>query len=272
MSLSNSTYKRRRSILFPAGIIAAFLVALFIASSANISVAEANGAPPACQDDNGDPVEPLPFPGAWAIILNFNHTPSPTHTTACWAIRDNTSAMNVTYTTGILCQVRNNVNNVKVGNGEANFDGNFHITCPRRGSVPNPTAVYDTFYVHAVAEFPETAGYYPLVRHSNVSVRAHLKAPVANEAWKATMISRYGDIVFSDTQDVPRLTEINHRINSTVFSGTGSHLINSQQQNSQTTVDPFTFDFTELIFIGGGDNPWTLSEMVIDPPGFCMNC
>lgn len=245
---------------------------LFLISCSNPNEAQANNVPTACLKDDGTPAEPLPFPGAWAIVLNFNHSPSTTHTEVCWAERDDDQAMAINYTDGIQCQVRNNVNNVAVGNGEAAFDGDFHITCPRRSSGPTGNSQYNTFYVHAVASFPEQAGYYPLVRHSDVAVRALLQNPGGSGNWTATMLSRYDNTVFSDTESVSTLVGVNHRINSRVIGGTGTHYVNQQLLNSQTAVPPFDFDLNELIFIGGGVNPWTLSEMVIDPPGWCNNC
>ncbi|MEM8862540.1 MAG: hypothetical protein AAGD96_29885, partial [Chloroflexota bacterium] len=241
-------------------LFGSFLLLASVFSFIHTPTIEANSVPTACLKDSGEPAEPLPFPGAWAIILNFNHDPSATHTDVCWAVRDDDEAMAITYTDGIRCQIRNNVNQELVGGGEANFDGNFHITCPRRAGGPGGNNQYDSFYVHAVASFPETAGYYPLVRHSDISVRTHLKAPVGNGDWKATMLSQYGNTVFSDTENVSMLSGVNHRINSRVIGGSGTHYVNHQLLASQTNVDPFEFDLNEIMFIGGGDNPWTLSE------------
>ena len=252
--------------------ILSLLIGLIISATISPPVA-ANSIPAACLHDDGDPVEPLPYPGAWAIILNFNHAPSTTETEACWAERTNNPANPIEYTTGMRCLVRQNTKAVSVGNGSADFDGNFHITCPRRHNALNPGTVYDTFYVRAVAEFDAIEAIYPLVTHSNVAVKTGFKGPNSAGEWTARLVSRYGVKSYEDSEQVMMAAGVPHTLISAVANGSGTHIVNQSVFDTPQAIDPFEFDYTELIFIGGGRIPWTLHEIVIDPPGLCQsNC
>ena len=233
---------------------------------------EANKIPAACLLDSGDPAEPLQYPGAWAIVLNFNHEPSATHTQVCWAIRDETPEMEITYIDGLRCQVRKNVNDVMVGDGQADFDGHFHIACPRRDPEIETVRRYDTFYVHAEAMFPEADADYPLVRHRNLAVRTRFEGPDSDGNWETTVRSRFGDQVLEETNLISEFPNRRRNYNSFLFEGKASHLVDREIIGPGISLDTFEFDFAELMFIGGGENSWTLYEMVIDPPGHCGDC
>lgn len=231
------------------------------------TITEAQEVHPACLDDGGNPVEPLRGEGAWAIILNFNHPKSTQETVACWAVVETMDPVKtVAYTPGIRCQIINNVNNVKVGAGKAPFDGNFHIRCPRRDFDPDPNALYDTFYVHTKAQFPEVESSYTLIKHRDVEVRAGFAREAGSSNWRATLVSRYGGTSFADSETVSMVP--GHRIgfSSTILNGEGTHHINRDLVESRRPVANFSFDFSEPILIGGGGTSWTLYNLILDPP------
>lgn len=222
--------------------------------------------PWACRDDHGNPVRPLDGAGAWAIILNFNHPKSTTETLGCWAIRDDVDPTQITYQAGIRCQLINNVGNVEVGLGKAEFDGNFQIVCPRRVFNQRPNHAYSMFYVHAKAHFPQEEGSYTLIEHNDVEVAAQFSEDRESGQWHAKLTSRYGAITFEDTEQVDMIPEHRFGLQSTVIDGIGSHHINRDIIETQRKVAPFTFDFSHRIHIGGQGEKWTLYNLVLDPP------
>lgn len=273
---------KSRRIISALGLTLAIITAFLFIPSGFEPVAEATGhslTPGAgCLNDNGVPVEPLEFAGAWAIILNFNHGLSSKTTTACWAVRDNSPNMTTWYIDNIQCQLINNVNGAEAGNGKVEFDGDFHIACPKRGVSPSSSQLYNQFYVHTIAEFPTQAGTYPLVWHPDLSVSTQLVGPLTDGSWQASINSRYGSpnsqagsTSFSDSEFVSSIAGVPLGYNSRVRNGIGTHYI-TQELNTQAVVSDFEFDFTNHIRIGGGANPWTLHEIIIDPPGLCSNC
>ncbi|MEM7798782.1 MAG: hypothetical protein AAF633_06315 [Chloroflexota bacterium] len=221
----------------------------------------------ACIRDNGDPVEPLPFARAWSVLLTFDHAPSSTHTEACWAIRDQN--LNIWYRAGIQCDLINNVNNAQVGLSSATFDGHFHIECPKR-SVTS-LMHYNAFFVHVNASIPQANGYYPVVSHPDFHV--HLKRnQTSSGGWVGSIHSTIGGVAFEHHNEASSLLTGPTAFNAVVRNGIAYHQI-EQSTSKTTSINPFTVDMTQGIEIGGGDAPWTIYELIIDPPEMCAaNC
>ena len=220
---------------------------------------------PGCIKENNNPVEPLRFPDAWALMLNFEHAGSTQSTTACWAVRD--KHLNIWYQAGIVCDVVNNTNNVLVGNGSADFDGNFHIQCPPRAGTNY--ARYNSFYVQVNAEIPLQSGTFPFVTHPDFQVSLD-RSQDANGDWHGVIESAMGSTSFDAFHKDATLPTTAMLFNSVVHSGEAYHTIDGQASD-RIKINPFQVDMTTGIEIGGGSEPWTLREIIIDPPAFCQS-
>lgn len=223
--------------------------------------------PLACLDDHGNPVEPLDGEGTWAVILNFNHPASTQWTRVCWAVVVSMEPeKTVQYDASFQCRIVNNINKVEIGNGQAPFDGNFRIRCPRRRPNIVPSQ-YDTFIVHAKARFPQRAGSYQIFRHRDIQVDASFE-PVdqSEEEWLATLTSTYNNSTFTDSEVVDMVPEHRFGLQSTVLDREATHHINRHITEKRREIERFTFDYTEPFVIGAPGDVWTLFNMIIDPP------
>lgn len=268
--MSTLIYTRQSRLILAVGLTLLLISLLLALPAGPVGVAESAPLPPSttpypgCIRDNGSPVVPLNFPNAWSVMLSFNHPGSDQATPACWAIRDKN--LTVWYQAGIMCQLINNVGGVKVGNGVANFDGNFHIQCPP-GQNKN-LALYNSFYVHADVELPLQDGFFPLVDHPDFYV--HVKRspdPVSGE-WHGSIHTVMGGMPFEAYNSGTTLPTGPMAFNSVVNRGEAYHFIDGSA-SKRVPISPFSVDMLTGIKIGGGDIPWTLSEIIIDPPEFC---
>ena len=136
--------------------------------------------PVECLADNGRAVEPRPdLSDAWLLLLNFNHVPSVDTTLGCIVTR--TGGKQIDYTL-IECRLNNNLKQMTVGGGAANFDGYFWIEC-----TPPTQELIDqaTFDVTANAQFARP-GNYTLMNHVDAAVSATVDVD-----WHIGLASRY---------------------------------------------------------------------------------
>ncbi|MCE7986122.1 MAG: hypothetical protein DYG89_33510 [Caldilinea sp. CFX5] len=246
--------------------IARWLVILLLAAllllPAGTPVALAQSVPAPCLNDAGQPVLPAEIMGAWALILNFNHAPSTTTTIACMVMTSAVQPQKISHTF-VTCTIVNNSSNVQVGGGVAPFDGQFTITCPNGPPVPGYGPLYNAFVIHGRAQFPTltTTASFKLVEHP------HAEFTVAvNTSGNATLTSRYGPYTYKTADSITNVTTAPVFFASVVANGQGRHQVAQNNSYFTTPVDQFPFNFSQPITIGRSQQPWTLHELVIDPP------
>jgi hypothetical protein len=198
--------------------------------------------------------------GAWLLVLNFNHAPSATTTTGCLVMTTSVNPQQVSRTL-VACQIFGNAGNVPVGNSMAPFDGNFSINCP---GVAQGKQTLEHFSIWGRANFPNASATYPIVQHQDVGLNAGL-----NAGWNILFNSRYGASTFASGDPVTNVKGQVVTFLSAVSSLTGSHNLNGKDLPPRTTIAPFDYHFDQPITIGAPGQPWTLYEVIVDPPGSC---
>lgn len=251
-----------------AAVVRIALAALLLATSilllpGSATAALAQGVPNACKTDAGKVVVPSPAAGigAWLLLLNFNHAPSATTTTGCMVVTTGLNPHQVSRTL-VACQIVNNAGSVQVGSGAAPFDGNFSISCP--GVTGQGKQTLENFTVWGRGNFGKPNAAYPIVQHADVNVTATISAD-----WHALFASRYGGSTFASGDGVTNLKGQDVAFMSAVSSLLGSHSLNANQLVPRTTIAPFEYHFDQAITIGAAGQPWTLYEVIVDPPGGC---
>ncbi len=239
-----------------------WLLALLILAMAppfGAATAYAQGAPPACRDDQGNAVLPSSLVGGWVLVLNFNHPKQTVNTVACRVTATGVNPLQVSYTI-FNCPLRDNVNSVKVGAGQAPFDGKFWIECAGGPIVPGQGPTYDTFYVFGEATFGASGATYTLMQHEDAEVNADVDAN-----WHVKMRSRYGATTFEHEDGVTNVNGMKVSLQSQV-AGSGTHFINGTQLLPAATVPAFPYNYNKPIRIGNPGQSWTLYQLIIDPP------
>ena len=226
------------------------------------TVVLAQGVPAACLKDNGQPVQVAPVIGAWALALNFNHVPSLTSTVGCQITTIALNPQRVSYTS-VTCTINNNINNIAVGGGAAPFDGTFWVTCPNGPPVPGYGPLYDGFTIYGRAQFPSLTApaSFKIMEHPDVSLTAKVNA---NAQIKLT--SRYGAYSYDVTDTSTNVVVAPIYFASAVGAGIGRHQIEATIFPFTTPVDQFPFSFASPLIFGKAQAPWTLMELVVDPP------
>lgn len=231
------------------------------------SVAFAQSVPAPCLNDAGQPVRPPQVIGAWALGLNFNHAPSASTTIGCRIMTTALQPQKVSYTL-VTCQVSNNSRGVLVGGGAAPLDGNFWITCPNGPSIPGYGPLYDGFAVYGRAQFPvvATPATFTFVQHQDVMFTAEVSMSSAvGGNTRIKLSSRYGSYTYQTT-DTSTTGAGPFFIASAVGASNGFHQVEQNMTPFSTPVDQFPFAFSQPIQIGQSGKPWTLYEIVVDPP------
>ena len=223
----------------------------------------AQGVPDACKNDAGRAVIPNAGAGvgAWLLVLNFNHAASKTTTTGCMVMTTGLNPQQVSRTF-IACQIVNNVGKVQVGNGSAPFDGNFSIVCP--GVLQQGKKTLENFTVLGRGNFGKPNATYSIAQNADINVSAAISPD-----WHVLFTSRYGGSTFSSGDGSANLLGQDVAFASTVNSLLGSHSLNASQLAPRTTIAPFEYHFDQPTTIGAVGQPWTLYEIIIDPPGGC---
>jgi len=247
--------------------LAVMLMAALLPIPVGTSVAHAQSVPPACLNDAGQPVRPAPVLGAWALALNFNHALSASDTVGCRILTIALQPQKVSYTL-VTCQLSNNSRGVQVGAGAAPLDGNFWITCPNGPPVPGYGPLYDGFAVYGRAQFPAlaTPASFTFVQHQDVVFTAEVSTSASvtgNTRIKLT--SRYGPYTYATT-DTSTTGVGPFFLASSVGARAGRHQVEQNVTPFTTPVDQFPFTFSQPILIGQSGKPWTLYELVVDPP------
>jgi hypothetical protein len=102
------------------------------------------------------------------------------------------------------------------------------------------------------------------MEHPNATIRA-----TVDEDWHVGLDSRYGESSFVNVDTQTNVQGRTVALMSTVDDGTGSHIVNGISLTPSARVDPFDFDSSQSIVIGGAGEVWTLHEAFIDPAGHC---
>lgn len=260
-------------------LIVAVLPFLGISSIADRVGAIPPVVPDACLNEAGNPVIPrVPVQGAKALVLNFNHAPSPFQTEACLATLypivdpeeyDGVIVNDVGYEI-VYCPIVGNVGLLDVGDDLARFDGNFHIECD--SDLLRPEVTINKFYVYAKALFHNTGPkYYKLASHPNFEVRANV-----DNNWHVKLSSRYGSnaLYFAHKDTTTNVQNTVARLYSQL-RGTygsedadGSHVINGKLMPPPADIGPFDLDDTAPIVIGqsSAGHAWDMDIIIIDPP------
>lgn len=247
--------------------IARWLVILLLATllplpaGTPVALAQQN-IPAACRNDNGQPILTAPIIGAWALALNFNHAPSTSSTIGCRIMTVALSPHQAMYDL-VTCTIHNNSSGIQVGNGTAPFDGKFWITCPNGPPVPGYGPSYDGFAIYGRAQFPTltAAAAFKIVEHQDVELTA-----TVNPNAHVRLNSRYGAFSYESTDSTTNVVAAPVFFGSFVTSGLGRHQVEQNIFNYITPVEKFPFTFTQPLTIGRAQKPWTLHELVIDPP------
>lgn len=247
--------------------LAALWIAMLLPTAAGTPIAHAQNVPAACLNDAGQPVRPAPVIGAWALGLNFNHAPSASTTIGCQIMTIALQPQKVAYAL-VTCQVSNNSRGVQVGAGTAPLDGNFWITCPNGPPVPGYGPLYDGFAVYGRAQFPvlATPASFTFVQHQDVTFTADVSTSASvtgNTRIKLT--SRYGPYTYQ-TVDTSTTGVGPFFLASAVGASAGRHQVEQNVTPFTTPVDQFPFTFSQPLLIGQSGKPWTLYELVVDPP------
>ena len=150
---------------------------------------------------------------------------------------------------------------MQVGNGIAPFDGRFSVSCP---GVPQGKQTLQNFTVWGRANFANANTSYSIVEHPDVALSATL-----NAGWRVTFDSRYGSSEFSSGDPATNLYGQTVSFTSAVSGLASSHSLNGSRLAPLATVSPFEFNYDQPITIGAPGQVWTLSEVIIDPPGGC---
>lgn len=265
--LHQSTAQRTFNRLLRAGILFVILLATLFPPF-GIPVAQAQAVPSACLNDAGQAVRPNPayldpgWSGAWVLILNFNHAPSASQTVGCVGMISKANPSQVTYRL-IQCPLLNNVNQVTVGDGAANFDGNLWVQCP---GITQNKYFHSSFGVWGRASFPVAKTTYALLSHPDVAVGADVDA-----TWRITLRSRYGSTNFSNLASQSNVSGRIVRFKSEVDQGDGAHYINGNDLMPHAMTPGFSFDESQPLTIGAAGQTLTLYEILVDPPGRCCS-
>jgi len=242
--------------------LAALLLVCVLPLPLGTTVAYAQNVPAACRNDNGQPVQPPMVVGAWALALNFNHVPSTSSTIGCRIMTVALSPQQIFYEL-VTCTISNNTGNVQVGGGTAPFDGNFVITCPNGPPVPGYGPLYDGFAIYGRAQFPalNNTAAFKIVEHQDVTLTAEVNANA-----RIRLTSRYGPASYQSTDTTTDVVAAPVYFGSFVGAGNGRHEVGPNVFNYGIPVDKFPFTFSQPFIIGRAQKPWTLHELVIDPP------
>lgn len=211
--------------------------------------------PAECLDDQGRSLVPGQ-PGAWLLVLNFNHKLNAEYTTGC-LITLGVGNPQPTYQL-VKCPLFNNSQQAQVGAGSANFDGKFWIECP---TVPTLSAL-TKFNMQAHARFAQP-GLYTIVDHPNVAMRATIDVD-----WRITLESRYGVDMFRHTDPTTVAHQRDLLLLSDLHQKHGTHAVNGTYLSPQVPVNAFDFKAKPLRISGAGQY-WSISELLIDPAGVC---
>lgn len=247
-----------------------WLILIFVAAllplppdgSLGSAVVFAQNVPAACLNDIGQPVRTAPVIGAWALALNFNHAPSATTTIGCRIMTVALNPPQATYTL-LNCPLSNNTAGVQVGGGAAPFDGTFWVTCPNGPPVPGYGPLYDSFAIYGRAQFATltTPANFKIMEHPDVSLTARVDA---NARIKLT--SRYGSYSYESTDASTNVVAAPIFFGSFLAAGAGRHQVEGNSLLFTTPVTQFPFAFSPPIIFGKAQKPWTLFEIVVDPP------
>lgn len=242
-----------------ASLLIACLLPLPVATP--VALAQQN-VPAACRNDNGQPILTAPVIGAWALALNFNHAPSTSTTVACRIMTVALSPQQANYEL-VTCTISNNTSNVSVGGGTAPFDGKFWITCPNGPPVPGYGPLYDGFAIYGRAQFPSLTSMaaFQIVEHQDVALTAEVNANA-----RIRLTSRYGSFTYQSTDSTTNVVAAPVFFGSFASSGLGRHQVEQNVFSYTTPVEKFPFTFSQPLTIGRAQQPWTLHELVIDPP------
>jgi hypothetical protein len=245
-----------------ATLAAVLLAAGTLLLPANAGAVMAQGVPNACRNDAGVAVVPRASAGvgAWLLILNFNHAPSAAATAGCLVMTTAVNPQQVSRTL-VPCQIANNVGGAQVGNGAAPFDGNFSVVCP---GVNQGKQTLENFSIWGRAIFANAGATYPIVQHQDVAFNTSVSA-----GWNVLFNSRYGASTFASGDPVTNISGQVVNFLSNVAALTGSHSLNNAQLAPRTTIAPFEYHFAQPLTIGAPGLPWTLLEVIVDPPGNC---
>lgn len=242
--------------------LAIMVIAALLPTAPDHRVALAQNVPAPCLNDAGQPVRPAAVVGAWALALNFNHPPSATVTLGCRITTVSINPQQLTYDP-INCSLVNNGNGVQVGGGAAPFDGIFWLTCPNGPAVPGYGPMYNSFAIYGRAQFPSltTGANFTIMEHPDVSLNARVN-PSAN----IKLTSKYGPYSYETTDTATNVTAAPFFFGAFVYAGNGQHRVASNTSPFATQVDQFPFSPAPPISFGRAQQPWTLLEIVVDPP------
>lgn len=234
------------------------LTVVLLPSSASVSLAQ--GVHPSCLNDAGLAVTPKAGVGAWLFILNFNHAPNATNTLGC-LVETTAVSPQVVKRTLVQCAIVNNVAGVQVGSGVSPFDGNYTVNCP---GLSQGKQKLKNFMIWGHAAFANSSAHYPIVTHADVEFSADL-----DKFWHVNFSSRYGGSSFSSGHPTANLSGKIVEFTSEMNKLTGAHWLENVKLSPTPTLSGFDYHNDQPIIIGAAGSVWTLSEIIIDPPGGC---
>lgn len=242
--------------------MASLIVLTMLLLPSNASTGFAQNIHPACLNDAGVAVIPRAGAGVggWLFILNFNHSLSASNTLGCLVETTGTNPQTVKRTLH-QCAIINNADGIQVGSGVSSFDGKFSIQC---AGFTKGKQKLKTFSIWGRAEFMNKNVSYSILQHTDVEFIAAL-----NNSWHVNFTSRYGSDIFSSGHPNADLMGKEVEFMSELRGGDGSHWLDRVQLNPITKVNSFDYHNSQPITIGAGGSVWTLSELIIDPPGGC---
>lgn len=214
----------------------------------------------ACALDKGSPG--LFTDKGWAVILNFNHTPSSNSTVACLMfVQDGDHKVKSRL---LNCPIISNGKSMpNVGDGSAKFDGNFYIECDLDTTTLNLPA-NATYWIAANVKLPKT-GTYLLANYNNEVV--FTATAEKNNQWQLN--SQWWSAKFSDKAKLKlddRATLI-----SAVSPKGGNHYVNYKPVGNYTSVTLKPVASKGKLRVGGMDQSFVMTQLIFDPSITCCD-
>jgi hypothetical protein len=102
---------------------------------------------------------------------------------------------------------------------------------------------------------------FKIVEHQDVTLTAEVNANA-----RIRLTSRYGSASYQSTDSTTDVVAAPVYFGSFVGAGSGRHEVEQNVFYYGIPIEKFPFTFSQPFIIGRSQKPWTLHELVIDPP------